>query len=130
VVQVVDAADPGPEQKGFVVANKVDLGAAPGWAAVGVSVATGAGMDLLRDELAGRARALTEASGPPALTRARHRAALGEAAERLERAATAPLPELRAEDLRGALRAIGRITGAVGVEEILDEVFGKFCIGK
>jgi tRNA modification GTPase len=40
------------------------------------------------------------------------------------------LPELRSEDVRLALRAIGRITGTVGVEDILDSVFRQFCIGK
>jgi len=39
-------------------------------------------------------------------------------------------PELRAEDLRQAVRAIGRILGRVDVEDILDVVFGEFCIGK
>jgi len=85
---------------------------------------------LLRDRLALEARRLTETSGPPPLTRARHRAALQMALERLTDAAAAPLPELRGEDLRLALRALGRITGQVGVEDILDTLFRQFCIGK
>jgi tRNA modification GTPase len=64
------------------------------------------------------------------LTRARHRAALLAATERLDGALSAPWPELRAEDLRLAMRALGRITGAVGVEDILDAIFSQFCIGK
>jgi tRNA modification GTPase len=40
------------------------------------------------------------------------------------------LPELRAEDLRHALQSLGRITGAVDAEAILDDVFAAFCIGK
>jgi tRNA modification GTPase len=95
-----------------------------------VSAATGLGMDTLRNALASAARQLTHREGPPPLTRARHRAALSDAAERLEAALAAQLPELRGEDLRMALRAIGRITGAVGVEDILDQVFRQFCIGK
>jgi tRNA modification GTPase len=43
---------------------------------------------------------------------------------------TAALPELRAEALRAAVRALGRITGQVGVEAVLDAVFAEFCIGK
>jgi tRNA modification GTPase len=80
--------------------------------------------------LSSHAIALTQAEGPPPLTRARHRAALSEAAERLAQACAMPYPELRAEDLRLALRALGRITGRVGVEDILDSVFRQFCIGK
>ena len=39
-------------------------------------------------------------------------------------------PELRAEDLRRAAHALGRITGRVDVEDVLGEIFGRFCIGK
>jgi tRNA modification GTPase len=87
-------------------------------------------MDLLRAGLAAAARTLTDTAGPPPLTRARHRAALQEAAACLARAGEAGLPELRAEDLRLALRALGRITGQVGVEDLLDTIFRHFCIGK
>jgi tRNA modification GTPase len=87
-------------------------------------------MAPLRARLAAEARALTATAGPPPLTRARHRAALGEAAACLARAADADLPELRAEDLRLALRALGRITGQIGVEDLLDTIFRHFCIGK
>ena len=66
----------------------------------------------------------------PALTRPRHREALNQALGALQHALTAPQPELFAEDLRLALRAIGRITGRVDVEELLDSVFRDFCIGK
>ncbi len=109
------------------VVNKVDL-AADG--AVGVSALTGTGMEALRAELAGIAREMTQSGGAPPLTRARHRAALMEAVARLQAAAVAEMAELRAEDLRLALRAVGRVTGTVGVEEILDSVFRQFCIGK
>ncbi|MDB5369703.1 MAG: tRNA uridine(34) 5-carboxymethylaminomethyl synthesis GTPase MnmE, partial [Roseomonas sp.] len=45
-------------------------------------------------------------------------------------AAAAPLPELASEALRASVRALGRLTGRVGVEDVLDVVFGDFCIGK
>ena len=48
----------------------------------------------------------------------------------LAEAAVATMPELTAEALRGALVALGRLTGRIGVEEILDIVFRDFCIGK
>jgi tRNA modification GTPase len=113
-----------------VVANKIDLGGAVADGAIGVSARTGQGMAALRARLEAAARALTAAEGPPPLTRARHRAALMEAVARLDDAAAAELPELRGEDLRLALRALGRITGTVGVEDILDSIFRAFCIGK
>ena len=130
VVAVCEAGGPAGEPADIAVANKLDLGGAVPVGALGVSARTGQGLDALRDRLAEAARSLTESAGPPALTQARHRAALLAAAERLAGAAGAGLPELRAEDLRLALRSIGRITGMVGVEDILDALFARFCIGK
>jgi tRNA modification GTPase len=114
----------------LVVGSKADLGPPRVEGALAVSTRTGEGMAALRAaleaEVADRAALAAEAG----LTRPRHRAALGEAVEWLARLEEAPLPELRAEALRGALAALGRITGRVGVEAILDRVFGEFCIGK
>ncbi len=130
VFEAGDTASPPPKDSAIRVANKIDLGSAVPPGAIGVSALTGAGLNVLRDRLAEEAHALTESAGPPPLTRARHRAALQEASARLADAATADLPELRAEDLRLALRALGRVTGDVGVEDILDALFAQFCIGK
>lgn len=118
----------------LVVANKVDLAPPPtsiaGQQPLAVAARSGEGLEALRarlvEEAAGRAGLTAEAG----MTRPRHRAALGEATAWLRRLDEAALPELRAECLRAALQAIGRITGRVGVEAILDLVFGEFCIGK
>jgi tRNA modification GTPase len=64
------------------------------------------------------------------MTRARHRECVAAAAEALRRALDQGESELMAEDLRLALRAIGRLTGRVDIEELLDVVFRDFCIGK
>ena len=64
------------------------------------------------------------------ITRSRHRTALEECRDALTRALAASEAELLAEDLRLAARALGRITGRVGVEDVLDIVFRDFCIGK
>jgi tRNA modification GTPase len=121
----------------LVVLNKADLAAAQvpdrvcGQAAIAVSAKTGDGLGALERAL-GRAAAgrLEAGSGSPVFSRARHRRALQDCASALHRAAAAPLPELAAEDLRLAARALGRIAGTVDVEDILDVVFRDFCIGK
>jgi tRNA modification GTPase len=70
-------------------------------------------------------------SEPPAATRLRHAALLGEALERLTRArAHQDDLELAAEDVRLAGRALDRITGRIHPEDVLDRVFSSFCIGK
>jgi tRNA modification GTPase len=97
--------------------------------ALGVSALTGKGVDELLSALGERV-ADSYRIEAPVLTRARHRQALEEATASLLRALVARLPELRAEDLRLALRSLGRITGAVDVEDLLDVIFRDFCIGK
>ncbi|MCQ8239416.1 tRNA uridine-5-carboxymethylaminomethyl(34) synthesis GTPase MnmE [Rhizosaccharibacter radicis] len=109
--------------------NKCDLQPAPpGW--LGVSALTGENVETLRDVLAAEARRLTASGAAPPPTRARHRAGIAEAAARLEDAAREELPELRGEALRLAMDALGRLTGRIGVEDLLDTVFNRFCIGK
>lgn len=104
-----------------------------------VSVATGEGMDRLLAMIADKAAALMDLGEAPAITRARHRDGLTESLEHLRRALAQCAFEaeefdveygLVAEDLRLAARALGRVTGAVDIEEILDLVFSEFCIGK
>ncbi|WP_342234699.1 tRNA uridine-5-carboxymethylaminomethyl(34) synthesis GTPase MnmE [Inquilinus sp. OTU3971] len=127
-------ADPslGPGPDTIRVVNKIDRTPDAPRAAdeIALSVRTGAGLDQLLDVLAEAVERRLTGDGSPALTRARHRAALQDARDALARVPSAPLPELAAEDLRLALRAIGRITGRVDVEDMLDQLFGSFCIGK
>ena len=121
-----DALPPGA----LIVANKADLRPETRPGVLPVSALTGMGLDALRARLAEAAHALTETSGPPPLTRARHRVALQAASRWLGEAGDAVEPELRGEAMRLALRALGTITGQVGVEDILDSIFRQFCIGK
>jgi tRNA modification GTPase len=103
-----------------------------------ISTLSGAGLAELVSLLIARGTALLEGDGhdensahnAPILTRARHREALHDAHAHLLRAMQAELPELTAEDVRLAIRALGRITGHVDVEDILDIIFRDFCIGK
>lgn len=113
----------------LVVWNKTDLPWPKTRKGLKLSVRTGEGFDFLIKSVAQLAaqKAGWESS---LLTRARHREAIGEAAQALERALSVASPELMAEDLRLALRALGRLTGQVDVEDLLDVIFRNFCIGK
>jgi len=121
----------------LAIVNKADLIAAPpadiaGAPVLAVSAKTGAGLpELLRRLEALAAEIMAGGEGVP-LTRLRHRIALTDSADALARAAAGGLgdSELVAEDLRLAARALGRVTGRVDVEDLLDVIFNDFCIGK
>jgi len=94
------------------------------------SAKTGEGMEELTERLLHEIDMRFGGSGSPPLTRARHRAALEECLTHLRRAPEAKEAALAAEDVRLAMRALGRITGRVDVEDLLDIIFRDFCIGK
>ncbi|WP_169566598.1 tRNA uridine-5-carboxymethylaminomethyl(34) synthesis GTPase MnmE [Sneathiella limimaris] len=119
----------------YRIYNKADLGAQkPGPTDhprhFYLSVKTEEGLDLFLQQLEEDVVNRLDVSGAPSLTRLRHRQSLEDCIEALDRFDQAPDPELAAEDVRLAVRALGRITGRVDVEDILDVVFGDFCIGK
>jgi tRNA modification GTPase len=98
-----------------------------------LSALTGAGMEPILAALAASVQAFFSAAEAPMVTRARHRRALEETIAALDRAmAQGPSggEELIAEDLRSAAMALGRLTGRVDVEDLLDVIFREFCIGK
>lgn len=95
-----------------------------------VSVKTGDGIDHLKQVLAEKARFLTTRQGPPPLTRVRHRLGIEECVQHLGEAQRLDWPELRGEELRLAMQSLGRLTGTIGVEDLLDTIFSQFCIGK
>jgi tRNA modification GTPase len=120
--------------------NKIDLLAAagqPSCAAAGkvdtfrVSALTGAGMGELLDALTRFAAAALGSGEAVLVTRERHRRALRETADALDRALSAAGREdIVAEELRLAARALGRLVGRVDVEDVLEVIFRDFCIGK
>jgi tRNA modification GTPase len=115
----------------WVVATKADLDSDPQPnARFRISASTGSGLAPLLDALAQEAREQLSASVDPMITRERHRKALAEAQAALAAVAIGAEPEIVAEELRLASRALGRIAGRVDVEDILDAVFSRFCIGK
>jgi tRNA modification GTPase len=99
---------------------------------VWVSALTGEGMVELAALLSDRVREALGREEAPVLTRARHRRLVEEARGALLRAIPAldQGAELAAEDVRVAADQIGRLTGRIDVEDLLDEIFSSFCIGK
>jgi tRNA modification GTPase len=158
VLWVVDASDPkagrspayeptaGAGTHHWIILNKTDLlapgavreivsGAAEagrGNSVLTISAVSGAGVDDLVRGLAGFAEKFFTTE-PALVTRERHRVALREAARALDEAlrlGPRGSEELLAEQIRLATRALERLTGRVGVEDILDVIFRDFCIGK
>lgn len=150
VLWVVDASTPqddfppeftGGDRDIFVVVNKIDLvashpdalrrisGVRPGFA---VSANCGDGIFSLEKAIAQAAEHRTRGGEAALITTTRHRQHIRAAHAALSEleAGTGTDLELRAEDLRRAALEIGRLVGRVDVEEILGEIFGRFCIGK
>ena len=146
VVWVGDATVPGAmenmgadmDSPALRVINKsdlVDLGvrtAGNGDAAIWVSAKTGAGMDALVEALKEQALGTFGGGEASLITRERHRAALRACCDNIELAmkSTGTGVELVAENLRRAGRDLGRVTGVIDVEDLLDVIFRDFCIGK
>jgi len=123
---------PEAQPKRLLLLNKADLGlpsALPA-EALAVSAATGEGLPELRDWLSDWAHNTIRPGEPALLSHARHRAAFTAAEAALRDAADAAEPVLRAEALRAAAHAFGRIAGRVAVDDVLDCIFSRFCIGK
>ena len=119
----------------LIVFTKTDLAPAPAIAersVLAVSTVTGEGLGALHDWLAARLARDLSGADFPAVTRERHRRRLIEALAAVEagRRALHRAPEMAGDDLRRAAESLARVTGAIGVEDILGEVFSSFCIGK
>jgi len=98
-----------------------------------LSAASGEGVSAFLSALGRYAAAFLADSEPALITRARHRKALEDVLAALRRASTRPVADcedLLAEELRLAAQALGRLTGRVDVEDVLDVIFRDFCIGK
>ncbi len=131
VLHVTDDPQTPPPKDGLLLLNKVDLH--HGAVATGhfaLSAITGAGVADLRHHLIQWAQQATRATESTPLAHARHREVFAAAAAALHAAAAAPLPELRAESLRHAAQAFARIAGRIDIDDVLDQIFSRFCIGK
>jgi tRNA modification GTPase len=128
----------------WLVCNKVDLAgdklwinsesrSAPYAKQFAISAATGSGVEALIGALSAYAQTYFAATESALVTRARHRQALEATVAALDRALAQRASgheELIAEELRAAATTLGRLTGRVDVEDILDVIFRDFCIGK
>ena len=120
----------------LAVINKADLGLegathlGKGGKFLRISAKTGEGLDALLGALCKEVSNRYPSSEGPTITRHRHRVALIDCAEALQRFSSSPAVELAAEDLRLAIHSLGKITGRVHVEDVLDLIFKEFCIGK
>jgi tRNA modification GTPase len=120
----------------ITVLNKADL--PRGWdcfdCEAEVSALQGRGVAGLKAAAAARLDEGSQAESPVVVTAARHKAALDSAAEQLDEAASAaqgPAWEDRtASRLRGALSALDEITGERLGDDVLDQIFSRFCVGK
>lgn len=120
-----------PRQGDIVVRAKADL--RQGVQGLAVSGKTGLGLDRLVAEIGQRVEG--RAAGAGLITRERHRTAIRRALRALESADSEvregpERAELAAEELRAAIRALDSLVGRVDVEDLLDEIFSSFCIGK
>lgn len=111
----------------LIVAAKADLGAQR--EGLPVSVVTGNGIEALKRAIIERAKALLPKPGALALN-ARHREILAQVLTELSDAKASEDPLITAEHLRRARTMLDAITGRSGVEDMLDALFGAFCIGK
>jgi len=151
VLWVIDASSAGPaspespeshfQTDTWLIQNKTDLAVDKLWISnesssthiFPVSALSGQGVDRLIAGLSEYARTYFATTENSIITRARHRHALQETVAALDRALTQAGgrgEELVAEELRSAATTLGRLTGRVDVEDILDVIFRDFCIGK
>lgn len=128
IVLWLGEADAAPAHAGLILlVAKSDLGKVG--AGLRVSAVTGEGLGELTQTLLDRAATLLPKGDELALDRRQHEL-LGDAHAALQRASRLTDPVLIAEELRNARLAIDRISGRAGVDELLDALFGRFCLGK
>lgn len=149
ILEVVDASQPAEKanrvslsthasQRHILILNKADQTIDASWSkstGIPVSCLTSEGIDAIRSAI----RDLVLRSGPllgdhPLAINARHQSCFQRVADHLEAAASAlretQAPEFIALDLREALQALGQVVGQIDGEEVLDQIFRQFCIGK
>lgn len=116
-------------KRNYVLQLRAKADLQPDGSGLAVSAVTGFGMDVLAAALAGAARGLLPAESEVAAN-ARQRTELTAACDHLQAAIGSADLLIVAEELRQARLALDRLTGRAGVEDLLDTLFSRFCIGK
>jgi tRNA modification GTPase len=135
-ILLVDAQNPEINQdlldeRTVLVANKIDLNSDLQLRdAILISIKQKINLEELLKQLEGRVKNLACSTSSPPITRARYRHSLNAVVDNLSEFSLQKNIEFAAEDLRLAVREIGKITGKVEVDDILDLIFSGFCIGK
>lgn len=139
-ILLFDATEAAPDKKtldlkdktALLAANKIDKAGRSFDGMIGLSAQSGAGLQDLISCLTTRVKEAyqSDTNRPPSLTRSRHREALTGTLEHIRRALDGYSADMIAEDIRLAVRSLGRITGRTDVEDLLDIIFRDFCIGK
>ena len=119
------------DERALIVLNKCDLAKADfDRPHIAVSTKTGKGLEDLTAAMAKRAANLAGTAETPTLNRHRQVEIIQAVLQELNTATQADAAELMAESLRHAVAQLGRVTGHVDVEDLLDVIFSDFCIGK
>jgi len=120
------------DENTIVVVNKIDLVSEQKNSAdfLNISLTSKINTSQLIKKLEEKILKIIPAQNSPAITQERYRIALKNAVENLENFSLQKNIELAAEDLRLTAREIGKITGKIDIENILDVIFSRFCIGK
>lgn len=107
------------------IVTKADLG---GKGLISVSAVTGAGLDELRESISERLK--SRVAGSSLLGRERQKMAVRNALDALDQAQREEREEIQSALIRTAIRELSGLLGEVGVEDILDDIFSRFCMGK
>jgi len=129
------------DENTIIVVNKVDLishllpltptlSHKGRWSIANISLTTKSGTSTLLKKLEEKVLELAPQQNSPLITQERYRVALENSVANLQNFSLQKNIELAAEDLRLTARELGKITGKVDIENILDVIFSRFCIGK
>ena len=118
------------DDQSIAIITKCDLLSSQTGEGFFISTQTGQGVDAILEYIETRIVSDYSSHSAPFITRSRHRSFLQDSLKSLEKSTANIELELKCEELRQAAVALGKITGKIQVDDVLDVVFSRFCIGK